>query len=173
MSTTRKLAAVLTMALTLGCGTQAEMTGPGTAASTSLVGGTVQGVSGALLTCTVLPYASSAQWIGPAGGSIAVGPHKLVIPRGALSQTVRITAEIPTDPVASVRFGPAGLRFAKPAAVTLSYGHCGGLGMLLPKQVAYTTDLLAILELLRSSDDLRAKKVTGKLDHFSRYAVAY
>ncbi len=55
----------------------------------------------------------------------------------------------------------------------MSYANCNLLGKILPKEIAYTDDNLNILSYLISLDNLFSKKVTGKLDHFSRYAVAW
>jgi hypothetical protein len=128
-----------------------------------------------LLFCSPLPAASTTQIIGPAGGTLSVGPHTLVIPAGALSQAVAITAEAPTDSVRSVRLLPEGLTFAagKPARLTLSYAGCSLLGTLVPKRIAYTTDLLELLQLLPSIDDLLRRQVSAPLKHFSRYAVSW
>jgi hypothetical protein len=86
-----------------------------------------------------------------------------------------ISAEAPVGTVNSVRLFPEGLKFAagKPAQLTLSYGNCPLLGQVLPKRIAYTTDLLQILSYVLSVDDLLHKRVTGSLEHFSRYAVAW
>jgi hypothetical protein len=73
--------------------------------------------------------------------------------------------------VTSVPFSPEGLRFAKPAKLTLSYANCSPL--LLLKRVVYTDELLRILELIPSLDNLKTKTVTGDIRHFSRYAVAW
>jgi hypothetical protein len=128
-----------------------------------------------LLFCSSLPAASTTQIIGPAGGTLSVGPHTLVIPAGALSQAIAITAEAPTDSVRSVRLLPEGLTFAagKPARLTLSYAGCSLLGTLVPKRIAYTTDLLELLQLLPSIDDLLRRQVSAPLKHFSRYAVSW
>ena len=133
------------------------------------------GIGSGLLACTPLPYAVTQLTVGSAGGTLLVGPHKLTIPAGALSTPVLITAEAPVGTVNSVRLSPDGLTFAagKPASLTLSYSNCPLLGQLLPKRIAYTTDLLAILSYVVSLDDLIAKRVTGTLAHFSRYAVAW
>jgi len=133
------------------------------------------GLGSGLLACTPLPYAETRQSVGPAGGTLLVGPHQLTIPAGALPADVLITAEAPVGSVNSVRLTPEGLTFAagKPATLTLSYANCPLLGQLLPKRIAYTTDLLAILSYVVSLDDLIAKRVTGTLAHFSRYAVAW
>ena len=75
----------------------------------------------------------------------------------------------------TVRFGPEGLQFAagQHATLTLSYANCPLLGSLLPKRIAYTTDLLSILSYVISVDDLVHRRVSGSLEHFSRYAVAW
>ena len=97
-----------------------------------------------LLACSDLPYAAVTQVIGPAGGTINVGPHTLVIPAGALERTVTIRAVIDTglgrqtrlvkppkagNPkkdfvgVNAVRFKPK-LKFQTPAYLTMSYANC-------------------------------------------------
>src|SRR5438874_11125729 len=75
------------------------------------------GIGSGLLACTPLPYAVTQQTVGPDGGTLLVGPHKLTIPAGALSTPVLITAEAPVGTVNSVRLSPEGLTFAadKPA----------------------------------------------------------
>lgn len=126
-----------------------------------------------LLACQPQPYAVTTQQVGPAGGTIRVAGHQLVIPAGALGQPVLITAEAPSDFVASVRFQPEGLRFARPATLTLDYSNCPAGRLQILKRVAYTTDQLDILSFLLSRDDLLAMKVSADLEHFSRYAVAW
>jgi len=124
-----------------------------------------------LLGCSPQAYATRTQVVGVNGGTIYVGTHKLVIPAGALNRNYTIRAEQVTNRVNSVRLSPEGLRFAKPAKLTLSYSNCSPL--LLLKRVVYTDELLRILELIPSLDNLRTKTVTGDIRHFSRYAVAW
>ena len=138
--------------------------------TTSTVLETTDGVV-KLLTCTSEPYAIATKRIGRSGGTITVGRHKLVVPAGALSRTVTITAERMPGRANSVRFGPEGLEFQRPAQLTLSYSNC--ISLPLPKRVVYTDERLSILELILSRDSARSKSVTGTIDHFSRYAVAY
>src|SRR6185503_1789162 len=120
-----------------------------------------------------LPYDSETKTIGIAGGTITVGPHRLVIPAGALSRSVTITAVAPSGNVNVIHFQPEGLQFAKPAVLTMSYANCGLLNKLLPKRIAYVDDRLNILEYLLSLDLLNFKTVTGTVQHFSGYAVAW
>jgi hypothetical protein len=137
-----------------------------------LLGGILDGVKNlTLLSCSQQPYAVVTKVVGPAGGTIVVGTHKLVIPAGALARDYTIRAEQVPNRVNSVRFAPEGLKFATPAKLTLSYANCSPL--LLLKRVVYTDELLRILELIPSLDNLKTKTVTGDIRHFSRYAVAW
>jgi hypothetical protein len=130
-------------------------------------------IVGGLLRCTPLPYAAAEAVVGPQGGSLAVGPHLFVVPPGALSQPVRIRAELPVETVNSIRFSPEGLQFQRKAVLTMSYANCPLVRNLLPKRIAYTNERLTILELLASLDNLLTRKVTAGVDHFSRYAIAW
>jgi hypothetical protein len=135
--------------------------------------GSLLGSTG-LLACSDLPYASSTATIGVAGGTISAGPHSLYIPPGALIAPTKITMTAPTGlGVNAVKFQPEGLRFNTPAALKMSYANCSLLGKLLPKRIAYTDDNLHILSYLLSLDNLLSKYVTGKVNHFSDYVVAW
>jgi hypothetical protein len=186
MSTwTRKISAgllALVLAVGLGCSTGEAPTEPATQSPgmQSLEGQPEELILGdllkaitdlRLLSCSPQPYASKTQTVGSAGGTIVVGTHRLVIPAGALRQPVTIRAEQVTSRVNSVRFHPEGLRFDRPASLTMSYSNCSPLMLL--KKVVYTNELLSILELLPSVDNLKNKTVTGTVRHFSRYAVAW
>lgn len=133
-------------------------------------------VSGLLVTCEPQRYASTTKWVGPRGGTLYVGPHKLVIPRGALKTYVQITAEAPSDTVVSVRFQPEGLQFDKdhPARLTLDYNACEVSSQQLPSRIAYTDESLNIIEFLSGTVvDKRDRTVTADVKHFSRYAVSF
>lgn len=163
------LGAVLTVMV--ACSAADNSAGP-TPPSELQVGSTLLSVADLhLLTCSAQPYAVKTQTVGSAGGTIAIGTHRLVIPAGALASPVQIKAEQMTGRVNSVRFSPEGLKFAKPATLRLSYSNCSPL--LLLKRVVYTNELLGILELLPSIDDLSARTVSASIRHFSRYAVAW
>jgi hypothetical protein len=138
-----------------------------------LLGGVVRGVLDitGLLDCSAQAYDVEYETVGPWGGSVRVGNHLLVIPRGALTQYVRIKAEQIPGSTNSVRFSPEGLTFKKSAVLTLSYGNCSNVEF--PKAIVYTTEDFNVLEIMLSVDFLRWKKVTAPIDHFSRYAVAY
>lgn len=127
-----------------------------------------------LLQCSALPFDSETRTIGPDGGSISAGPHVLTIPAGALKEPTKITMTAPSGRgVNQVHFEPEGLQFDRSASLTMSYANCSLLGKLLPKRIAYTGEGLRILSYLLSLDNIFAKRVTGKLDHFSDYVVAW
>jgi hypothetical protein len=136
--------------------------------------GTVVGTLGSvtdLLLCSPQPYAKTTQSIGPQGGVLRVGTHTLQIPGNAVQGTVTITAEQVQGYTNSVRFSPEGLRFQKPAVLTMTYNNCAVV--LLQKKIVYTDEKLNILEVLQSLDLFRKKTVEAEIDHFSRYALAY
>jgi hypothetical protein len=160
------------LALASACGDRTP-TGPQPVAPSADLLGSLLRATG-LLKCSDLPYASTTQTVGIAGGILNAGPHKLVIPPGALLRPTTITMTLPTGlGVNAVKFQPEGLRFQVPALLNMSYANCSLLGKLLPKRIAYTTDNLRILYYLLSLDNLFSKYVTGKLSHFSSYAIAW
>ncbi|HJS43961.1 MAG TPA: hypothetical protein VJ755_10855 [Gemmatimonadales bacterium] len=173
MKAVRALAAlVLVCLLSLSC--EAPTTPPTDLPQQpeALIGSLVEPTG--LLQCSALPSATSARIIGSEGGSISAGPHTLVIPPAALSQPTAITMTLLTGRgVNAVSFAPEGLQFRRPVALTMSYTNCNLLGTLLPKRIAYIDGELNVLEYLLSLDNLFAKRVTGKLDHFSDYVVAW
>jgi len=162
---------VLVLVLLVSPSCSAPPTAPATPEA-SLIG-SLLGPTG-LLKCSNLPYDSSTVTIGPLGGTISAGPHWLTIPPGAVLSPTAITMTAPTGQgVNAVKFKPAGLRFVTPAVLSMSYSNCSLLGNLLPKRIAYTDDNLNIISYLLSLDNLLSRRVTGKVSHFSEYAVAW
>jgi len=126
-----------------------------------------------LLQCTKLAASSVKQTIGTAGGIMQIGPHVFVVPPGALTLPVTINAKTAGGTGNVVAFKPAGLTFLTPAYLVLSYANCSTVASSISKQVAYTTDSLAILYYLATSDNTAAQQVTAQITHFSNYAVAW
>jgi hypothetical protein len=171
MKATRLVVVALCLSMALACGEHIPTAAP-QAPEASLIG-SLLGPTG-LLKCSSLPYAQSTATIGPLGGIIKAGPHTLVIPPGALLSPRTITMTVPTGlTVNAVKFQPEGLRFAVPAALTMSYSNCSLLGNLLPKRIAYTDNNLNVISYLLSLDNLLSNRVTGKVNHFSDYVIAW
>src|SRR5256885_14917758 len=166
----RRAALAITAAAMQGCGNPAL--GPATPPpQADLIGSLLQATG--LLGCTPMPTVTTKQTVGSAGGVIRVGPYALSIPAGALDAPVTITATAPSDNVNRVRVQPEGLVFRRSATLTMSYAHCSLLGKILPKRIAYTTDALTILRYGLSPGNPFGKYVTGRLNHFSNYAIAW
>ena len=143
------------------------------------LGGTITGLtetlsgvlaSLSLFRCETPAYGSVTQTVGWGGGIIKVGPHSLYVPPGALNAPVAITATASAGSQVKVDFEPHGLRFQRPAVLTLSYAHCS-TQPLRPK-VVYVDNALSILELVPSVNDAWNRRAKAKLDHFSGYAFA-
>ena len=132
------------------------------------IGGVVDNVLSPL-SCKTTGYGSVTKTIGTGGGAITVGPHRLVIPPGALSQNVAITATAPRGNEIFVDLQPHGLRFAKSGALTLSYKECGIL--VLDPKVVYVDDQRNLLEVLFTVPNLLNKTATGEVKHFSGYML--
>jgi len=154
-------------------------TSPASAASADLLGGllgtVVQTVDKTLtgtglIACSPMSAATTTKVIGPGGGTIKVGPHTLVIPAGALSSPVEITASIKSEKINRVHFEPDGLQFAKAAPLTMSYANCSILTGVLPG-IAYIGNNQKILEQLLSINNLLGRTVTAGVVHFSDYAI--
>jgi len=125
-----------------------------------------------LLRCEPRYYDADAAIVGPNGGTLHAGAHELVIPKGALTEEVLITAEAPTSSLVDVRFEPHGLQFQRPAELKLSYKGCvrpTATDLL----VAYLGQGNQVLELPPSRDLRVDDEVDADIDHFSRYAIAY
>jgi len=164
---------LLLLVVALACTDRTPTAVPAAPAPDASLIGSILGATG-LLKCSNLPYASDTETIGPLGGVLRAGPHSLVIPPGALAAPTTIIMTAPTGlGVNAVKFQPQGLTFITPAALTMSYANCSLLGKLLPKRIAYTDDNLNIISYLFSLDNLLSKNVTGKVNHFSDYVVAW
>jgi len=173
MKARRLIASVLLLVVALSCTDRSPTSVPAAPAPDASLIGSLLGATG-LLKCSNLPYASNTKTIGALGGTISAGPHTLVIPPGALLNPTTITMTAPTGlGVNAVKFQPEGLRFTVPAALTMSYANCSLLGKILPKRIAYTDDNLNIISYLLSLDNLLSKYVTGKVNHFSDYVIAW
>lgn len=125
-----------------------------------------------LLRCEPQEYDAETKIIGPAGGQLKMGPHKLIIPRGALREEVVITAEAPVTDLVAVEFSPHGLEFHRSPVLELDYKHCLVPDDTQDHQVVYLDQAENVLEYLASTDDKAFDEVLARIDHFSRYALA-
>lgn len=126
-----------------------------------------------LLACEPEEFAYDVEIVGPDGGTLQMGRHRLEIPPGALDSLVVIEAVAPLSPVREVRFAPHGLQFHKSGRLDVSYHGCtepaGFRG-----QMAYVDDEYRILELPKTEpNDASLEMLRSWIDHFSGYVVAH
>jgi hypothetical protein len=126
-----------------------------------------------LQTCQPLPADTVTEVIGPSGGALQIGPHTLTVPAGALDSSVTITAIQRSTWNNRLHFAPQGLEFSQPALLEMSYANCAGAWIPLSRKVVYIDSGLNILEILLSLTNFGERTVTGEVDHFSDYAVAW
>ncbi len=124
------------------------------------------------LMCDPLQYTGDVKVIGPEGGDMSIGPHKLSIPRGALTHKVVITGEMPVTTNVQVRLNPHGLQFNKGVKLELSYKHCYRPDAE-PKTVAYVNDPLQPLEWPLTFDAKNDGLARATIEHFSGYLVSW
>ena len=103
---------------------------------------------------------------------LVIGRSRLIIPGGALHDTVTITATARGDSTSEVDFQPAGLRFAKPAGLVLDGTGCNLDDDATPS-VVYVAPDGTILETIAAFYDPHWKAVAAPIEHFSGYAIAF
>ena len=137
------------------------------------VTGTVGGLANSLglVSCNVRTTHTGSADIGPAGGFVRVGPHRLTVPPGALRERVRISAVAPKGRYVQIKFEPEGLEFSRPTLLTMSYSECSLLSPLRLK-IVYVNDKLEILEVLPTLVSVLTRTAHAPVDHFSRYMLA-
>lgn len=140
--------------------------------TTTTLTGPLSDLLNGLVACRVRETERGSATIGRYGGVVRVGPHTLQVPAGALDRDVTISAVAPAGDFVKVELQPEGLRFARPTALTLSYRDCGLLGNLRYTLVYLGDDDRTVLEILPSVANLLTRSVTGRLEHFSNYAIA-
>ena len=120
--------------------------------------------------CAPLPFAGQTQIVGAAGGVFTFGPHKLIVPAGALSSDVSIAVMVTTSLHTDVKLLPHGTQFAVPVKLHLVYSSCDAA---VSHRVAYIDASGTLLEWTTAVDHPSAGYIDAILNHFSEYAVAY
>jgi hypothetical protein len=126
----------------------------------------------ALVGCDVRATETSRALIGPRGGILRFGGSRLVVPAGALHETVRITATTRGDASSAVDFQPEGLRFRTPARLMLTVVGCDTPARGDPSIVYVGADG-AILETITATFNRGRSQVVASIVHFSGYAIAF
>jgi len=106
--------------------------------------------------------------IGPEGGTLRIGDTYLVVPAGALSERVRITATV-LDTIAAVEVQPHGLRFALPVRLAIDVRECSVREEQHPV-LLYLDDDGEVRETLPGHLDEDSESFLSRIVHFSVYA---
>lgn len=109
---------------------------------------------------------------GPSGGTLVFGTSSLIIPGGALKDTVTITATSLGGESSRVELRPHGLQFAKSAGLLLDTSGCALDGMNAPN-VVYLSELGEVLQIIPAVFDPHWQTIAAPIDHFSGYAIAF
>jgi hypothetical protein len=123
-------------------------------------------------TCSTQNTVEASGVFGPAGGTLIFGSSRLIIPGGALQDTVTISATIPDGDESHVEFQPHGLQFAKPAGLLLGTAGCSIDETAVP-DVVYLSESGEVLELIPAVYDPHWHTFAASIWHFSGYAIAF
>lgn len=127
--------------------------------------GTAPSQAGAGLQCSVPQALWGEAKVGPAGGELDVGPHRLIVPPGALTRDTVISATVPAGNTIEIDFQPHGLRFNKPAGLILNASACSGV------PDALYLDEIGGPEHISATFSEWWHVIAAPIDHFSGYAV--
>jgi hypothetical protein len=125
--------------------------------------------AGRLVACERREAAADSALIGPSGGTLRVGNNELVVPPGALLETVMLRGEVPSDTIASIRLYPEGLTFHRAAGLVLDAVGCADPGSAA--KILYLDDLGNVLEEIDAYYTPWWKRAAAPINHFSRYAL--
>jgi hypothetical protein len=121
------------------------------------------------LHCVQTEPRTASAVIGPEGGTLRIGRHRLIVPAGALRERTLITGTVPGDSSATVLFEPSGLKFKAPAILVVSVSGCEAPPV--DPSVIYIDDAGRPVEELPSVFDRTREEVTAPIHHFSGYQV--
>jgi hypothetical protein len=118
------------------------------------------------LQCSVSAPLTGMARIGPAGGMMDIGPHRLIIPAGALTTDVDVKGVVPAGNTLQIQFYPEGLHFNKPAGLILDASSCAGV-----PDVVYINEKGGENEVIHAIFSEWWHVIAAPLDHFSMYVL--
>jgi hypothetical protein len=120
------------------------------------------------LNCTPRLSAEGSALIGPAGGVLRIGTHRLIVPAGALAEKVLISGTVPAGKPLEIDLQPHGLQFRKAAGLILSTASCTDV-----PAIVYLIDQYTTSEPIPAFYSNWWKAIASPIWHFSGYAVAF
>jgi len=128
----------------------------------------ITATTGGMQGCTPRDAQYGTATIGPAGGELDVGANRLIIPPGALTETVQVSGTSPEGATPTIFFEPHGLRFKKSAGLILDASNCTDV-----PSVVYLSELGVDSPPIVATYSTWWHTVAAPIDHFSGYAVAF
>ena len=131
-----------------------------------------------LAVCRVRSASSASAMIGPRGGTLSHGGHRLTIEKGVLKRPTRFTITRLTGKHLRVGITASGSEhysFRAPVSVTISYAGCERQHRLAREAtvVYLPDDPNRSPEAMGGVVDRRSRSITFQTTHLSTYAVAY
>jgi hypothetical protein len=120
------------------------------------------------LNCTPRLTSEGSALIGPAGGVLRIGTHRLIVPAGALTEPVLISGTVPAGKPFEIELLPHGLQFRKAAGLILSTASCTDV-----PAIVYLIDQSTTSEPIPAFYSNWWKAIASPIWHFSGYAVAF
>ena len=138
---------------------------------------TVDGAAPEPLECPTDVTLSGQAVIGPSGGTLRAGRHQVVIPAGALTETLTFTLAAPAGTPLLIEASAQGLEhvpFKKPVTVVVDYARCPAgevdAGALSAWYVEGSPPQL--LKRMSGAQEPAASTYRFYTDHFSGYVIA-
>jgi hypothetical protein len=119
------------------------------------------------LNCVPKELSEGSARIGPAGGILQIGNHRLIVPSGALTETVVISGTVPAGKPFEVDLQPHGLQFRKAAGLILDASSCTEV-----PTIVYIVDQFNLGPPIAAFYSNWWKAIACPIWHFSGYMIA-
>ncbi|HET9425810.1 MAG TPA: hypothetical protein VFO55_10595 [Gemmatimonadaceae bacterium] len=125
--------------------------------------------AGKLTPINCVPRVSSqgSALIGPAGGTLWIGRHRLIVPAGALTKKVLISGTVPEGRPFEIDLQPHGLEFRKAAGLLLDASSCTDV-----PTIVYLVDQYSVSPPIAAIYSNWWRMIACPIWHFSGYAIA-
>lgn len=119
------------------------------------------------LNCQPKQIATGSAVIGPSGGILQIGPHRLIVPAGALTSPVRISGTVPEGRPFQIDLQPHGLQFRKAAGLILDASSCTDA-----PTIVYIVDQITVGPPIEAIYSNWWKAIACPIWHFSGYMIS-
>ena len=118
------------------------------------------------INCVPRRSAQGSAIIGPSGGTLWIGRHRLIVPPGALTRPVRISGTVPAGKPFEIDLQPHGLQFRKAAGLVLDASSCVDV-----PTIVYLVDQYTVSPPIPAIFSTWWHTIACPIWHFSGYAI--